>query len=77
MQILVVVATTQTRYSTNLLVFDALRSVVEKVSSKLANMRGLVGPKPRLKSFLAKGNQVNIPELLVLVNTYVNIIQSP
>jgi len=45
--------------------YDALKAVVEKVSSKLANMRGLVGPKLQAKAvkYVAKGNQVNIPEL--------------
>ena len=45
-QILVLVATIQTRYNTPSGVFDALKAVVEKVSLKLANMQGLVGPKP-------------------------------
>jgi len=37
---------------------------VEKVSLKLANTQGLVGPKPYGKPHqMAKGNQVNIPEL--------------
>jgi|FPLS01.1.fsa_nt_emb hypothetical protein len=44
-QILVLVATIQTRYNTFLNVFEALKAVVEKVSLNLANMQGLVGPK--------------------------------
>jgi len=48
-QILVVVATIQTRllyFSIKRKVFKALKAVVEKVSLKLANRQGLVGPKP-------------------------------
>jgi len=53
-QILVVVATIQTRHGAILkqIAHDALKAVVEKVSSKLENMRGLVGPKPRGKPVL-------------------------
>jgi hypothetical protein len=41
---------------------------VEKVSLKLANMQGLVGPKPQGKPLeKAKGNPVKIPELYILV----------
>jgi len=42
---------------------------VEKVSLKLANMQGLVGPKLLGKPLqITKGNQVNIPELHILDN---------
>jgi len=45
-----------------------LKAVVEKVSLKLANMQGLVGPKSQGKPLeKTKGNQVKIPELLILV----------
>ena len=48
MQILVVVATIQTRQCAIFkIAHDALKAVVEKVSSQLENIRGLVGPKPR------------------------------
>lgn len=68
LQILVVVATIQTRYCPNSLGYCALKAVVEKGSLKLANTQGLVGPKPQGKPLtLAKGNQVNIPELHALV----------
>lgn len=40
---------------------------MEKVSLKLANTQGLVGPKLLGKPVkVAKGNQVNIPELASL-----------
>lgn len=41
--------------------------MVEKVSLRLANMQGLVGPKSQGKPLeVTKGNQVNIPELSTL-----------
>ena len=68
-QILVVVAIIQTRYF-NLWLCKALKTVVEKVSLRVALSQGLVGPKDQVNSEYwpamvidPKGNQVNIPEL--------------
>jgi len=51
-QILVVVATIQTSVWSSYEDVLALKTVVEKVSLKLANMQGLVGPKPLGNPFL-------------------------
>jgi len=47
---------------------------VEKVSLEMANSQGLVGPKLSWEAMqIAKGNQVNIPELL---NLWISKLQS-
>jgi len=52
-QILVLVATIQTRLSFAFCkAIDALKTVVEKVSLNLANTQGLVGPKSYAKAIL-------------------------